>query len=97
MCVVLMDKYMNAHTFTQLTSAIQEMRDDVRGKHANIRANSKFTKTMLTFVFQRFPANLKKADTSEKTALIAVRSNITSVPREKAKRKHPARVPAPRP
>ncbi|KAH8113154.1 hypothetical protein DFH11DRAFT_1878713 [Phellopilus nigrolimitatus] len=87
MCVVLVDKYMNTHTLTQLASAIQKMRDDVRGKHADIRANSKVTKTMLTFVFQRFPANLKKADASEKTALIAVRSNIASVPREKGKRK----------
>ncbi|KAL5512384.1 hypothetical protein ACEPAG_3376 [Sanghuangporus baumii] len=60
MTVVLINVRYRDHTLTQLTEGIRQMRKDVRSKHDDIRANTKITKTMLGFIHDRWPTNLKK-------------------------------------
>ena len=47
---------------TQLSSAIEKMRADVRGKYDDIRQNSKVTKTMLEFVHKKVKVSELKSD-----------------------------------
>ncbi|KAI5123010.1 hypothetical protein M0805_007632 [Coniferiporia weirii] len=86
MSVLLVDEHMHSLTLTQLADAVRKMRDDVRSKYTDIRANTKVAKTMHTFIMQRSVTNLKK-DPSEKLALAECRSNPLPPPREKGKRK----------
>ncbi|THH05590.1 hypothetical protein EW145_g4688 [Phellinidium pouzarii] len=86
MSVILIDEHMRTLTLTQLAEAIRRLREDVRSKHTDIRANTKIAKTMHAFIMQRFPMNLKK-EPGEKPALTACRENPLPKPREKGKRK----------
>ncbi|TFY57533.1 hypothetical protein EVJ58_g6962, partial [Rhodofomes roseus] len=47
---VLIHKHRSTLSMLQLSNAISQMRADVRSQHVDIRANSKVTKTMLTFI-----------------------------------------------
>lgn len=88
MIAVLIDLYMTKYTLSQLAIAISKMRADVRQKHADVRANSRVTKTLLAFIADKVPGLMKKPENGEKTALQDVRSMPPpSAPRENGKRK----------
>ncbi|EJD00602.1 uncharacterized protein FOMMEDRAFT_142422 [Fomitiporia mediterranea MF3/22] len=87
MSVILVDKYCRERTLAQLVEGIRLMRKDVRSKHADIRANSKITKTMMSFMKDKWAAGFKKLDSSEKDALKECRANPVRPPMEKGKRK----------
>ncbi|OCB92199.1 hypothetical protein A7U60_g409 [Sanghuangporus baumii] len=85
MTVVLINVHHRNHTLAQLTEGIRQMRKDVRSKHDDIRANTKITKTMLGFIHDRWPTNLKK-EPGEK-ALDECKVQPVQEPAKKAKRK----------
>lgn len=66
----LRDKF----SFTQLSSAIAKMREDVRAKHVDIRSNPKVVKTMQTFLKKVQPSALKSDPNDKTPAAVAIRS-----------------------
>ena len=74
---VLIYLYKRKYSLTQLSSAIWQMRADVRKQHQDIRANSKVTKTMFTFLKDRLKVNElasdAKGDTPAATAIHKIR------------------------
>ncbi|KAL5500888.1 hypothetical protein ACEPAH_9275 [Sanghuangporus vaninii] len=85
MTAVLINVHHRDHTLTQLTEGIRQMRKDVRSKHDDIRANTKITKTMLGFIHDRWPTNLKK-EPGEKKALDECKAHLVQEPAKKRKR-----------
>ena len=59
---LLVHMYRMKLSLTQLSSAIEKMRADVRGKYIDIRQNSKVTKTMLEFIKKRVKISELKSD-----------------------------------
>lgn len=62
---VLIYTFKDKLSFAQLSSAISKMREDVRSKHVDVRANGRVTKTMQMFISRIKPSSLtsdKKGD-----------------------------------
>ncbi|KIM74460.1 hypothetical protein PILCRDRAFT_828156 [Piloderma croceum F 1598] len=59
---VLIHMYRLKLSLTQLSSAIEKMRADVRAKHIDIRQNNKVTKTMLDFIKKKIIVSELKSD-----------------------------------
>lgn len=78
----LRDKF----SFTQLSSAIAKMREDVRAKHVDIRSNPKVVKTMQTFLKKVQPSALKSDPNDKTPAAVAMRSLKGGNPSTKRKR-----------
>ena len=75
MCAVLIDKFMESSSLSQISQGITKMREDVRKTHEDIRANTRCMKTMTTFIHERFPASLKRNPSGELTAISFVHSS----------------------
>ena len=73
-------------SLTQLSSAISKMREDVRLKHTDIRANGKVVKTMQTFLDKIQPSTLKSDPSDKTSAATTLRSLQDDEPRTKRKR-----------
>ncbi|KAH7922254.1 hypothetical protein BV22DRAFT_1017693 [Leucogyrophana mollusca] len=69
-------------SLTQLSSAIEKMRADVRSKHVDIRANTRITKHMLDFISKKLKVSQLKSDGNDKPAA----SKVPSHPASKRKR-----------
>lgn len=83
---ILIYKKRASLSLTQLTSAIEKMRKDVRASEKDIRANSRVTKLMMDFINKRLKVSeLKKDGEGDRPASIIARSVKPS-----AKRKRPA-------
>ena len=71
-------------SFTQLSSAIEKMRKDVRASEKDIRANTRVTKFMLDFMHKRLKVSeLKKDGKGDTPATIAARELKASVKRKR--------------
>ena len=89
MITVLIDLYMAKYSLSQLAFGIQKMREHVRRKHDDIRANNKVTKTMHVFVTDELPGLMSGVRSTEKPALQIVQSMPPPkiMPKENGKRK----------
>ncbi|KII90448.1 hypothetical protein PLICRDRAFT_38996 [Plicaturopsis crispa FD-325 SS-3] len=72
MAGVLIYRNRKAMSLTQLSSAIELMREDVRKKHDDIRLNGKVTKCMFDFVIQKMKTAKLKSDGKGDTPAVVV-------------------------
>ncbi|KIP05072.1 hypothetical protein PHLGIDRAFT_169058 [Phlebiopsis gigantea 11061_1 CR5-6] len=76
----------NKLSFTQLASAIAKMREDVRAKHVDVRANQRVVKTMQTFLKKLSVSSLNSDPLDKKPASVALKSVIRDAQSTKRKR-----------
>lgn len=83
---VLIHMYRLKLSLTQLSSAIEKMRSDVRAKHIDIRQNNKVTKTMLDFIKKKMKVSELKSDNNGDKPASSKTSHTQSSTASKRKR-----------
>ncbi|KLO15691.1 hypothetical protein SCHPADRAFT_849248 [Schizopora paradoxa] len=88
MVLYLIHEYMESASLKQLDAGISKLRSDVRAKHTDIRNNGKCNKTMLSFIRDRYPENLKS--TTGEIATKAMRRIGSEKPRGSKRKREEA-------
>ncbi|KAI0791282.1 hypothetical protein C8Q75DRAFT_805632 [Abortiporus biennis] len=74
-------------SFMQLSSAIEQMRLSVRGVHADVRANTKVTRSLWDFIVKKVHIAQLKREPGDRPAYVAIKSDNVVATQEEAKTK----------